>query len=33
VHPDWLKDLVPAFRRSCASAWWRAQEHRDGDRS
>ena len=33
VHPDWLKDLVPAFRRSHVGLVQAPQDHRDGERS
>lgn len=33
VHPDWLKDLVPAFADPRVGLVQAPQEHRDGDRS
>ena len=33
VHPDWLKDLVPAFVDPKVSVMQAPQDHRDGDRT
>lgn len=33
VHPDWLKDLVPAFVEPTLGLIQAPQDHRDGDRS
>jgi exo-beta-1,3-glucanase (GH17 family)/cellulose synthase/poly-beta-1,6-N-acetylglucosamine synthase-like glycosyltransferase len=33
VHPDWLKDLVPAFAAPAVGLVQAPQDHRDGDRS
>ena len=33
VHPDWLKDLVPAFADARVGLVQAPQDHRDGDRS
>jgi exo-beta-1,3-glucanase (GH17 family)/cellulose synthase/poly-beta-1,6-N-acetylglucosamine synthase-like glycosyltransferase len=33
VHPDWLKDLVPAFADPAVGLVQAPQDHRDGDRS
>src|SRR6185437_11955199 len=33
VHPDWLKDLVPAFAIPSVGLVQAPQDHRDGDRS
>ena len=33
VHPDWLKDLVPAFQDPNVGLVQAPQDHRDGDRS
>jgi len=33
VHPDWLKDLVPAFATPNVGLVQAPQDHRDGDRS
>jgi exo-beta-1,3-glucanase (GH17 family)/cellulose synthase/poly-beta-1,6-N-acetylglucosamine synthase-like glycosyltransferase len=33
VHPDWLKDLVPAFATPTVGLVQAPQDHRDGDRS
>jgi len=33
VHPDWLKDLVPAFRDPKVGLVQAPQDHRDGERS
>ena len=33
VHPDWLKDLVPAFADPRVGLVQAPQEHRDGDLS
>ena len=33
VHPDWLKDLVPAFATPSVGLVQAPQDHRDGDRS
>jgi exo-beta-1,3-glucanase (GH17 family)/cellulose synthase/poly-beta-1,6-N-acetylglucosamine synthase-like glycosyltransferase len=33
VHPDWLKDLVPAFADPSVGIVQAPQDHRDGDRS
>ncbi|MGO8841777.1 MAG: glycosyltransferase [Methyloceanibacter sp.] len=33
VHPDWLKDLVPAFASPTVGLVQAPQDHRDGDRS
>jgi exo-beta-1,3-glucanase (GH17 family)/cellulose synthase/poly-beta-1,6-N-acetylglucosamine synthase-like glycosyltransferase len=33
VHPDWLKDLVPAFADPTVGLVQAPQDHRDGDRS
>ena len=33
VHPDWLKDLVPAFAEPTVGLIQAPQDHRDGDRS
>jgi exo-beta-1,3-glucanase (GH17 family)/cellulose synthase/poly-beta-1,6-N-acetylglucosamine synthase-like glycosyltransferase len=33
VHPDWLKDLVPAFADPTVGLIQAPQDHRDGDRS
>jgi exo-beta-1,3-glucanase (GH17 family)/cellulose synthase/poly-beta-1,6-N-acetylglucosamine synthase-like glycosyltransferase len=33
VHPDWLKDLVPAFADPKVGLLQAPQDHRDGDRS
>jgi cellulose synthase/poly-beta-1,6-N-acetylglucosamine synthase-like glycosyltransferase/exo-beta-1,3-glucanase (GH17 family) len=33
VHPDWLKDLVPAFADPSIGLVQAPQDHRDGDRS
>jgi cellulose synthase/poly-beta-1,6-N-acetylglucosamine synthase-like glycosyltransferase len=33
VHPDWLKDLAPAFEDAAVGLVQAPQDHRDGDRS
>ena len=33
VHPDWLKDLVPAFAEKTVGLIQAPQDHRDGERS
>src|SRR5205807_10280346 len=33
VHPDWLKDLVPAFLDAKVGMLQAPQDHRDGERS
>ena len=33
VHPDWLKDLVPAFAEASVGLVQAPQDHRDGERS
>src|SRR5437867_12393516 len=33
VHPDWLKDLVPAFAHPTIGLVQAPQDHRDGDRT
>ena len=33
VHPDWLKDLAPAFADAAVGLVQAPQDHRDGDRS